>query len=302
MKPVKAMGNKTYYDILGVSENSSDSDIKRAYRGLAKKYHPDTHKGDKAAEDRFKEISEAYAVLKDPTKRKKYDNMRRFGGGHSGNSQNFDFEDLGSMFHGGFRGQRSAGAGGFGDVFSDFFGGSAGQSPRSHKGQDISAELTIPFDLAISGGKQVINVNGQRLSVHIPVGAEENKKIRLRGQGKPGIAGGAAGDLIVSLRVAPHAIFTRKGADIYGTASLNIVQAALGSKVRIQTYNKGQIDLKIAAGTQHGKFFKLKELGINDGKRQGDHFVQIEIVIPEDLSSEAKDALKKFADLMGIMY
>ena len=296
------MNNNDFYDILGVSENASDQEIKRAYRNLAKKYHPDTHKGDKAAENRFKEISEAYAVLKDADKRKKYDNMRKYGGGFSGNYQNFDFEDLGPMFRGGFKGQRSAGFGGMSDIFSEFFGGSTGQAPRAHRGQDVSAELTIPFDLAVSGGKQVINVNGQRLSVHIPVGAEENKKIRLRGQGRPGVAGGMAGDLIVTLHVAPHAIFTRKGVDIYSISPINIVQAALGSKVRVQTYNQGLVDLKIPPGTQHGKLFKLKELGINDGKDQGDHYVEVNVVIPKDLNSKAKEALKKFADSMGLMY
>ncbi len=293
--------NKNYYEILGVPENASESDIKKAYRKLAKENHPDTHKGDTNAENRFKEISEAYAVLKNAEKRKKYDAMRRFGGG-SGNYQNMDFEDLGSMFHGGFTGRRTAGFGGLGDIFGDIFGGGVGSSPRAQKGQDISAELTIPFDLAIKGGKHLINVNGQRLSVKIPKGAEENKKIRLRGQGKPGMLGGAAGDLIVTLHIAPHPVFKRMGADLYSTVSVNMVQAALGSKVRVQTYGKGLVDLKIPPGTQNGKLFKLSGLGISVDARQGDHYVEVKVNIPEHLNAKAKDALKKFAELAGIMY
>lgn len=293
--------NKNYYEILGVSENATENDIKKAYRKLAKEYHPDTHKGDANAENRFKEISEAYAVLKNAEKRKKYDDMRRFGGG-SGAYQNMDFEDLGSMFRGGFTGRRSAGFGGLGDIFSDLFSGNVGSSPRAQKGQDISAELTIPFDLAVSGGKQIISINGQRLSVAIPQGAEDNKKIRLRGQGKPGIVGGAAGDLIVTLHVAPHPIFKRKGADIYSIVTINMVQAALGSKVRVQTYDKGLIDLKIPAGTQNGKLFKLSGLGILVNHHRGDHYVEVKVAIPEHLGAKAVDALKKFADQAGIMY
>ena len=297
------MKNKNYYDILGVSENASDQEIKRAYRDLAKKYHPDKHKGDKRAENRFKEISEAYAVLSNAEKRKQYDNMRRFGGNFDFSGQpNIDVEDLGSFFKGSFKGRRTAGFGGFGDIFSEFFGGRTGYSPQPQKGQDVAAELTVPFDVAINGGKQIITINGQRLSVKIPAGTEDGKKIRLRGQGKPGVAGGAAGDLIVTIHVAPHPLFTRKGADIYSTVPINMVQAALGSKVRIQTYDKGMVDLKIPAGTQHGKLFKLKGMGINANGRQGDHYVEVQVTIPKNLSGKAKEALKKFADLAGIMH
>ncbi len=296
------MSEKNYYDILGVSENASEQEIQRAYRNLAKKYHPDKLKGDKVSEERFKEISEAYAVLKDPKKRKKYDNMRRFGGGFAGNHQNVDFDDFSSIFQGGFRGQRSAGFGNIGDIFSELFGGRPGHTPQSQRGQDIHAELTIPFDVAISGGKQLIDINGQRISVHIPAGSDENKKIRLRGQGKPGYAGGAAGDLIVTLHIAPHPLFKRKGADIYSSAQINMVQAVLGSRVRVQTYDKGMVDLKIPPGTQPGKLFKLKGLGINDGHRRGDHYVEVDVVIPKNLNSKAKEALKRFAELSGMMY
>ncbi len=302
------MANKDYYKILGVSENASDQEIKKAYRELAKKYHPDRHKGDAKAEERFKEISEAYGVLNNPQKRARYDQMRKYGAfgggfGESGSYQNVNFEDLGSMFSGGFRGKRSAGFGGLGDIFSDMFGGRGGGfSPQSQKGGDISAELTIAFDVAISGGKQTIRVNSKRLSVNIPAGVEDGKKIRLRGQGQPGMAGGPAGDLIVTIHVAPHPVFRRQGADIYSTISINMVQAALGDKVRVLTYNKGSVDIRIPPGTPSGKKLKLKGLGINVNNVQGDHYIEIHVTIPHSLSPKAKEYLKKFAAEAGLGY
>lgn len=301
------MTNKDYYQILGVSENASDQDIKKAYRELAKKYHPDKHKGDAQAEERFKEISEAYGVLNNPQKRAQYDQMRKYGafGGDfssSGGYQNINFDDLGSMFSGGFRGKRSAGFGGFGDLFSDLFGGGRESdfSPRQQKGGDLSAELTVPFDVAISGGKQTIRVNSKRLSVNIPEGVEDGKRIRLKGQGQPGLGGGPAGDLIVTIHVAPHPNFRRKGADLYSTLSINMVQAALGDKVRVSTYNKGAVDVKIPPGTQPGKTLKLTGLGIQANGKQGDHYVEIHLTIPQSLSPKAKDYLKKFATEAGM--
>lgn len=293
--PVKQMANKDYYNILGVSESASDQEIKRAYRELAKKYHPDKHQGDKTAEERFKEISEAYAVLSDSKKRAQYDQMRRFGGGGGGFQGDFDFQDLSSIFGGGFRGRRSAGGGGFGDIFSDLFGGGFSQQPR--KGNDITAELTVPFDVAVKGGKQIVEVNGRRLSVNIPAGADEGKKIRLRGQGGAGLAGGPNGDLIIELHIAPHPHFTRKGADLYSVVPINIAQAILGGKARVVTYGKGVVDLKIPAGTQPGKQFRLNGMGIEVNGKQGDHIVKVKLIVPQNLSSKAKAAFEEFAKL-----
>lgn len=294
---------RDFYDILGVSENATESDIKRAYRELAKKYHPDKHKGDSNAETRFKEISEAYATLNDPKKRAQYDQMRRFGGGNfSGNYQNINFEDLGDLFGGGFRGRRTAGGGGFADIFGDLFGGSTAFSKKPQKGQDMSAELTIPFDVAVRGGKQMININGQKLNVNIPAGTETGKKIRLRGQGRPGMASGESGDLIITITVAPHPQFKRQGADMYSTASINIVQAALGSKVSVYTYDKGVVNLKIPAGTQNGKIFKLRGMGVNIDGVQGDHFVEVYVVVPDHLDAKSQKALIDFAKQAGIEY
>ncbi|MBN1466444.1 J domain-containing protein [candidate division KSB1 bacterium] len=294
------MASADFYKILGVNENASASDIKKAYRELAKKYHPDVHKGDSQAENRFKEISEAYAVLSDAKKRAQYDQMRRFGGNTSSHFQNVNFEDLRDLFGGGFKRQRGAG-GGFGSIFSDIFG-SAADFSQPQKGRDIDAELTISFDVAISGGKQMITVNGRRLSVSIPEGFDDGKKIRLRGQGQPGLAGGAAGDLIITIHVAPHPIFSRKGADIYSTVPVNIVQASLGARVPVQTYDRGTVNLKIPAGIQHGKMLKLSGMGINLNGRRGDHYVQVELTVPKNLNAKAKKALEMFAQTAGIEY
>jgi molecular chaperone DnaJ len=300
------MANTNFYDILGVSENASDSEIKKAYRELAKKYHPDKHKGDASAEARFKEISEAYATLSDSKKRAQYDQMRRFGGGNfSGNYQNVNFEDLGDLFggsFGSFRGRRTAGGAGLGDLFGDLFGGSQGFQQRPQKGQDISAELTVSFDVAIRGGKQMININGQKLNVNIPAGTESGKKIRLRGQGQPGMSSGSSGDLIITITVAPHSHFRRKGADIYSTVPVNMVQAALGSKVSVNTYDKGAVNLKIPAGTQNGKLFKLRGMGINVNGVQGDHFVDVQLTVPEKLDTKSQKTLADFAKQAGLEF
>lgn len=293
------MANNDFYSILGVKDTASIQEIKNAYRELAKKYHPDRHKGDKQAEERFKQISEAYAVLSDQKKRAQYDQMRRYGaaGNFSGNFQNFNFEDLGSFFKGGFKGQRSSGFGGFGDIFSQFFGGSDGQgfSQQRQKGQDLSAELTVPFDLAVKGGKQVFQIGSKKMAVNIPAGSEDGKKIRLRGQGEPGYAGGQSGDLILTVHVAPHPHFRRTGNDLYSTVTINVVQAILGSKVRVLTYDKGAVELKIPAGTSHGRLLKLKGFGINVNGYSGDHFVEINVDIPKNLSAKAKRLLDDFA-------
>lgn len=297
------------YKILGVSENASQEDIKKAYRELAKKYHPDKYPNNQEYEEKFKKISEAYSVLSNKEKRAKYDQMRRFGGfgqsGAGGYGQQrgydyggFDFDDLGSIFGGRSRsGSRS-----FGDIFEDLFGGGTGgfTGRSSAKGQDVTAELTVPFDVAIQGGKQTFTVDSRRLSVNIPAGSNDGKKIRLRGQGYPGSGGGPAGDLILTIRVAPHPVFQRKGNDLYTTAKINVVQAMLGAKVQVQTYDRGNVMLKVPEGTQHGKLLKLKDMGPNINGQRGDLFVTIELEIPRSLNNKAKEKLKEFAKQANI--
>ncbi len=297
------------YKILGVSENASQEDIKKAYRDLAKKYHPDKYPNNPEYEEKFKKISEAYSVLSDKEKRAKYDQMRRFGGfgpsGAGGYRQQrdygfggFDYEDLGSMF-----GSRSrSGSRSFGDIFEDLFGGRTGgfTGRSAAKGQDVTAELSVPFDVAIKGGKQTFSIDSRRLTVNVPAGSEDGKKIRLRGQGYPGPGGGPAGDLILTIRVAPHPLFKRKGNDLYTKARINVVQAMLGTKVQVQTYDRGKVMLKIPEGTQQGKLLKLKGMGPTINGIRGDLYVTIELDIPKNLSSKAKEKLKEFAKQANI--
>lgn len=309
------MTNKDYYKILGVSENASSAEIKKAYRELAKKYHPDAHPNDKKAEERFKEISEAHGVLGDSKKRKQYDQMRKMGVFNGGRDySNINFEDLSSMFgnaraRGHSKGGFSFDNFGFGDIFSQIFSGGGGTAGRGFsnapaKGRDISAEITVPFEMALNGGKQIVTLSQggklKKLSVKIPAGIDDGKKIKLKGQGEPGIYGGPAGDILLTIKTGKHPLFERKGLDIHSTISINMVQAALGSKVRVQTFNKGTVELKIPAGTQNDKLFKLKGLGADVGGKKGDHYVKVKVVIPSHLSAKAKELLKQFANEMKL--
>ena len=215
------MAEKDYYDILGVKKNATADEIKKSYRGLAKKFHPDKNKGNKDAENRFKEISEAYAVLSDTEKREQYDRLGKeaFRSGSGGNP----FGGAGSPF-GGFdfsqftnargRGGRrpspgAGGAGGFTDIFSDLFGG-GGFDPGPERGSDLSAELTIDFRDAILGTTMDLLLNGKDVKVKIPEGVSDGQRIRLRGKGAPGSSGGPAGDLNVLIHVRSHPLFERR--------------------------------------------------------------------------------------------
>lgn len=294
------MAEKDFYHILGVSESADEQEIKKAYRELAKKYHPDKHKGDKRAEERFKDIAEAYSVLSDPKKRAQYDQIRRYGGEYSGNFTNFDASQFSEFFRSS-RGRKSTSFGGVGDLFSEFFGGwGAGERFSAQKGEDISAEITIPFDAAIQGGGQSVFINGKQLSIKIPPMIEEGKKIRLSGQGRSGTSGGPAGDLLLTIHVAEHPVFRRHGMDIFSNLAIDMVQAALGCKVRIQTYNRGYVELKVPAGTQPGKRFKLNGMGLFHNGQQGDHVVEITVTVPQKLGAKAKSLLQQYAKEAGL--
>jgi molecular chaperone DnaJ len=294
------MSDKNYYDILGVPESADEQSIKKAYRELAKKHHPDKQKG-KSSGERFKEISEAYAVLSDAKKKAQYDQMRRFGGvggNYSGNFQNFNMDDLGSIFGRATRGRRGASSSGLGDIFSELFNSRAAPNYSHPQPEDLNAEITVPFDVAVSGGGQTLFIDGKQLSVKIPQGLDDGKKIRLRGQGRQGL-GGVAGDLIITIHVAPHPLFKRSELDIFSNTTIDMVTAALGGKMRIQTYSSSEVELKIPAGTQPGKRFKLKGMGIEHNSRRGDHYVEVFVSIPENLNAKAKTLLRQLADEMG---
>lgn len=322
------MAYKDYYKILGVPENASADDIKKAYRKLAKKYHPDTNPGDDAVADKFKEINEAHETLSDTGKRQQYNDLRRFGGagqqgfrpgGPGGGPQGFDFQDIFRQAgRGGGRGagrrgatfgtQGTGGFGDLGDILSSLFGGGGGAARGfgPQRGRDHHAEVEVPFDTAARGGSTVITLarapgggrapQTTRLSVKIPKGIDDGGKIRLRGQGEPGIAGGPPGDLIIKINVGGDGFFRRKGANVYCDIKIDIGQAVLGTKIKVRTLAGKHAILKIPGGTQPGTTFKLKGMGIKQDGKQGDQFVTVGVEIPTDLTSEEKKLFERFAE------
>jgi molecular chaperone DnaJ len=368
------MAQKDYYEILGVSENATPVEIKKAYRKLAKKYHPDTNPGNKAAEEKFKEVSEAHDVLANPEKKKQYDQLRQMGKrgftgtggfedifrGRAGRGRTFTYEDLGGL-------------GDLGDLFSSFF--DLGERTRRQrwgpqKGADMYAEIEIPFDQAISGGKTLVNVkkeetcpvcggsgakpgtklstcpdcggtgmlsfsqgafavqkpcprcygrgkivrtpcsecggSGQtfarkRISINIPPGINDGARLRLRGQGEPGTAGGPPGDLIVKINIGEHKFFERRGSDICCRVPINVAQAILGSKIRVKTID-GKVDLKIPPGTQSGTKFRLKGKGVKVNGARGDQYVEVIVEVPKNITAEQKKLMEEFAKETGLKY
>jgi molecular chaperone DnaJ len=300
------MADKDYYDILGVKKAATEEEIKKAYRNLAKKYHPDRNKGNKEAENKFKEISEAYAVLSDKEKREQYDRLGKeaFGGGNpfgaGGPFGGFDFDF--TQFTGG-RARRSSArqrtSGNFTDIFSDLFGGATGggASPRDRdtdlqKGPDTNAELTIDFRDAVLGSTMDLNVNGQFVKVKIPEGIDDGQKIRLRGKGAVAFLGGPAGDLNVLIHVRPHPFYERDGDDIRITLPITIGEALRGGEVDVPTIH-GPVRARIPAGTNGGQTFRLTGKGVKKkGGGNGDHYYTVQIVLPKDLPPDAVQALE----------
>jgi curved DNA-binding protein len=316
------MSGKDYYKILGVSKNASADEIKKAYRKLALKFHPDHNKGDKTAESKFKEISEAYAVLSDPQKRQNYDMFgaddfqRRF-------SQEDIFRgfDFGSIFKefgfGGGRGQGvfsnifrggMGGAGHYqhgagGSPFDSPFGNFQGGQPRGLKGQDLVYELSLTLEEVAKTTEKLISYesNGQResLSVKVPPGISTGQKLRLPGKGQAGIYGGPSGDLYIQIRVVEHPIFHRKNDDLYVKRSINYSEAVLGTEIEIPTIDQKKLKLKIPKGTQSNAKMRLKGFGMPrmKGDGRGDAFVEIGIKVPKKLSKAQREAVTSLADV-----
>jgi curved DNA-binding protein len=318
------MEYKDYYTILGVSRDASADEIKKAYRKNAAKLHPDKNPDDPNATKKFSELGEAYEVLKDPEKRKLYDrvgsdwkNYQRAGGTADG----FDFSKYG---YGGNGGQRvhfegdlndlfgGSGGGDFSDFFSSLFGGAqggfssgnpfgarsgaGGRSGRGRKGSDTEAELVIPIEDAFNGASKTISVQGQSISIKIPPGITEGKKLRLKGRGAPGINGGTAGDLFIKIKFAENSDYELKGNDLYKNQPVDLFTMILGGKIAVQT-PANQIRLSISAGTQNGKILKLSGQGFpefNNVAKRGDLYLKLQAVLPENLT-EAE--LEKFREL-----
>ncbi len=287
------MAKRDYYEVLGVSKNASDDEIKKAYRKLAIKYHPDKNPGDKEAEEKFKEVSEAHEVLSDKQKRARYDQFGHAGvNGGAGNP----FGNGGNPF-GNFNGQSFSfdfGGGGLDDILGSLFGFGPG-ARRPRRGADYRTQVTISFEEAIFGTEKQISANGSNLKVKIPAGIDDGMQIRLRGKGGEAPEGGEKGDLYVVIHVKPHKHLTREGALILSEERISMVDAALGTEVEVETVD-GKITMKVPAGTQSGTPFKLSGHGVPfraDGDR-GPHIVTIIVETPKNLSKKQRELLEEF--------
>jgi molecular chaperone DnaJ len=374
---------KDFYRVLGVAENAKPDEIKKSYRKLAKQYHPDANASDPAAAEKFKEVSEAYGVLSDEEKRRKYDQMRKGGG-------------FGGGFPGGFAGYRPGGSrpagstgsftfddveiGGLGDIFGSIFdfgkrrGGAdaaGGRAAGPQRGENIEYQVEVPFKTAARGGTitvslpvledcpvcagtgakpgtQVVtcpechgagtitfgqggfgvtrpcpncmgrgkvpqdpcascNGTGQlrqqkTVNVTIPAGVDNGSKVRIAGQGEKGAGGGQPGDLLITVRVAPHRFFQRDGLDILCEVPINLAQAVLGSKVKVKTVDGQSVVLRIPEGTQSGTKFRIKGQGVEKGGRRGDQYVKVEVGVPETLSEEQRKQFEEFAEAAGLKH
>ncbi|MGH9228290.1 MAG: molecular chaperone DnaJ [Acidimicrobiales bacterium] len=371
MAPQREWFEKDYYRVLGVSDTASQKDIRSAYRKLSRQYHPDANPDDKAAEERFKEVSAAYDVVGDPEKRKEYDEVRKLGpvggmfggaGGGGPGAGSFRFEDIGDIGDvlGGLfgRGRRRGGPAGA--------GGARGTGP--HRGQDLESELHLAFEDAVHGltttihltseaacstchgtgarpgttprtcpicdGRGVVDDNQgffsfsspcpecagrgylidepcptcrgtgvehrpREVKVRIPAGVGDGQRIRLRGRGGPGRNGGPAGDLYVTVRVAPHPLFGRRGDDLTITVPITFPEAALGADVAVPTLDGGPVKVRIPAGTRSGRTFRVRGKGVASGRKTGDMLVTVEVAVPQKLSVEERRAVEALAAANG---
>jgi len=301
------MATRDYYDILGVSKKASDEEIKRAYRKLAMKYHPDRNPNKKEAEERFKEINEAYAVLSDKEKRKQYDTFGAEGFRQRFTQEDifrgFDFDEILSGLFGG-RGRRESRFGGRGGFdFGDFFSGQGGfqdtgRMPR--KGEDILYELSITLEEAASGGEKRVSFRKdgriEEVSVKIPRGIPTGKKLRLAGKGMPGKNGGPPGDLYLQISVKDHPIFTREGDDLVVEKEVGFSEAVLGTTVEVPTL-EGKKRVKVPPGTQSHTKMRLKGLGLPRFQREGrgDELVKVIVRVPKRVSEKSKKMIEELA-------
>ncbi|NUL47512.1 DnaJ domain-containing protein [Cellulosimicrobium funkei] len=305
--------DKDFYATLGVSKDASEADIKKAYRKLARKYHPDQNPGDEAAETRFKEVTEANSVLSDPEERQQYDAIRAMGSGArfsapgSGSGPGAGgaggFEDMfGGLFNTGGRSRGGgAGAGDLPPEFADLFGGFGGGGGRGGfggygapaKGADRTATTSISFAGAIRGTTISLRAaDGEVIDVRIPAGIRDGQKVRARGKGSPGSAG--PGDLMVTVQVKDHPFFHRDGMNLRVQVPVTFDEAALGATVEVPTV-EGSVKVRVPAGSSSGRVLRVKGRGVKTSKATGDLLVELQVEVPTSLSDEARAAVEAFA-------
>lgn len=311
------MDYKDYYKILGVDKKAGQDEIKKKYRKLAQKYHPDRNPDNKQAEEKFKEIQEAYEVLKDPEKREKYDRLganwkqyQHAGAGAGG----FDFSGWaqsggGRQYRGSFDDMFGGAGGGFSDFFQSFFGGGfsghqgfGGRSQGGHrqmKGRDYEANIRLNLTDAYHGTSTVLNVDGKKIRVNLKPGVRDGQTLRVKGKGGASPAGGPNGDLLLKLKVANNTHFKVDGTDLHLVLDVDLYKALLGGKVPVNTMEKS-IYINIPAESQNGKVMRLKGMGMpvfgKPGTR-GDLYVKINVSLPKNLSDEERKLLEKLAEM-----
>ncbi|WP_144783963.1 DnaJ C-terminal domain-containing protein [Microbacterium sp. BH-3-3-3] len=304
--------DKDFYKVLGVDKSVSAADLKKTYRKLARQYHPDSNPGDAKAEAKFKEISEAYSVLNDPEQREEYDQIRAMGSGARfsapGAGAGGGFDDVFSRFGQG----RQAPSGGFDDFFTMFdqqgggFGsGRFGQTTGGfrgfggpQKGADVSARTTLDFVTAAKG--ETITLAGEDnvpFKVKIPAGVSDGQKIRLRGRGRKSPDGGESGDIVVTVAVRPHPVFTRDGLNLRITVPVTFTEAALGATIEVPTLGGDPVRLRVAPGTPSGRVLRVKGRGISTAKGTGDLLAEVQVAVPAHLDDAAREALERFHEL-----
>ncbi len=327
------MKKRDYYEVLGVSKGASESEIKKAYRRLARKLHPDVNPGDKNAQKKFQEIQEAYDILKDEEKRRAYD---RFG--HAASSPGFDPAAAAAGFGGAGRAPGGAGSpfetihfegADFGDLFGDLFGRGRGARTGPEKGEDASGTIEVPFRDAVLGGTASLSLRREKecpqcggtgrsgrvvcptchgqgtvaesesVKIRIQEGTEDGARIRVPGKGGPGLRGGTAGDLYVTVRVTPHAYFERHGDDIHGIVPITIKEAYAGAEIDVPTIH-GTVRAKIPPGAQGRQRFRLRGKGVKNPRtgQTGDHIYIVRILVPRTVTPAGLDA----ATLLDSLY
>ena len=318
---------KDFYAILGVSKDADAATVKKAYRKLARTHHPDKNPGDAAAEQKFKDIGEAHAVLSDPKQREEYDAIRQMAHGGArfragGPGGNGGFEDIFSAFGGGGGGSRvrfdTGGGSSYGgypgggdadinDLLSQMFGGAAGGAARPgqsgyagygaprgpRKGADVQATTTLPFRDAVEGSTVTLRTaEGRTITARIPAGVKDGQKIRLRGKGQPGEPGAGAGDLILTVSVERHPVFGREGDHLTVDLPVTFAEAALGATVSVPTLDGSSVKVRIAPGTPSGRVLRVKGRGVAGKAGAGDLLAKVQVVVPDSLSDKAREAVE----------
>ncbi len=274
---------KDFYKILGVAKDVSEADLKKVYRKLAKANHPDLHPGDAKAEARFKDISEAYDVLSDKEQRREYDAIRAMGGG--------------ARFQ-----QGPGSAGGFEDVFSNLFGGGFPQGGFGgfggfggpQRGQDLATSSTIDFIDSIKGTTLKIKVGSETVSLKVPAGIQDGQKLKVASKGQASPNGGPKGDLVVSIKVKSHPVFSRDGDNVRVVVPVTIAEAILGATISVPLLGEAPVKLKVAPGTPNGRALRVKGKGVQRPGKEGDLLATVEIAVPSHVNDKAKALIEKF--------